>query len=95
MQINNAQELPTTTTNEHERLTWDEMCRRYPDEWVVIAEIDWVDEGCFEFSTALVVAHRKTRKEASPDVKQADKRYQEVGAFFTGRLVPPPYEVVP
>ncbi len=75
--------------NAHERLTWDEICRRFPDEWVVIAEMDWVEDGCFEFGTAIVFAHHKTRKEASSSVKTADEQYDEVGAFFTGRLLPP------
>lgn len=82
---------PPAAMNAHERLTWDEICQRYPDAWVVIAEMDWVEDGCFEFGTALVFAHHKTRKEASPSVKEADKHYSEVGAFFTGRLIPPPY----
>lgn len=83
----------TARTSTSERLTWHQICRRYPDEWVVIAEMDWVEDGCFEFGTALVLAHRKTRKEVSPDVKEADKYYREVGAFFTGRLIPPLTEV--
>ena len=29
--------------NAHERLTWDEICQRYPDEWVVVVEIQPVD----------------------------------------------------
>jgi len=62
-----------------ERLSWDEICQRYPDQWVVIAEMDWAEDGCFEFGSALVIAHHKTRKEASPSVKEADKRYNEVG----------------
>lgn len=82
------------TMNAPERLTWDQICRRYPDEWVVIAEMDWVEDGCFEFGTALVLAHHKTRKETSPSVKEADQHYDEVGAFFTGRLIPPPYELL-
>jgi hypothetical protein len=57
-----------------ERLTWDEICEHYPDEWVVIADMDRVEDGCFE-----------ARKAASPDVKEADKRLQRGGAFFTGR----------
>jgi len=80
--------------NVHERLTWKEICQRYPDEWVVIAEMDWVEDGCFEFNTAFVLAHHKTRKEASPSIKEADEHYSEVGAFFTGRLVPPSYELL-
>jgi len=113
--------LANTTTNAvatmttPERLTWDEICQRYPDEWVVVAEIQPVDETdetdeidetdetdemdgvcCvpIEDCTAVVIAHHKTRKEASPSVKEADKHYKEVGAFFTGRLIPPPYELL-
>src|SRR4051812_12750399 len=75
--------------NAPERLTWDEICRRYPDEWVVMAEMDWRKGRSFEVRTAFVLAHHKTRKEASPSVKEADKHYKEVSAFFTGRLLPP------
>jgi len=88
MLANDTRNAPATM-HAHERLTWEEICQRYPDEWVVIAEMDWVEDGCFEFGTAFVFAHHKTRKEASPSVKEADKHYDEVGAFFTGRLVPP------
>jgi hypothetical protein len=76
-----------------ERLTWDEICKRYPDEWVVIADMDWVEDGCFEFGTAIVLAHHKARKAATPDVKEGYKHFSQVGAYFTGRLVPPPYEL--
>ena len=82
------------TAVQPERLTWDEIRKRYPDEWVVIADMDCVEDGFFEFGTAIVIGHHKTRKAASPDIKEADKHYSEVGAFFTGRLVPPPYELV-
>jgi hypothetical protein len=80
--------------NAHERLTWGEICRRYPDEWVVMAEIDWLNDTDFEFVTALLLAHHKTRKEASPSVKAALKRWRGVGSFFTGRLIPPSYELL-
>jgi hypothetical protein len=83
---------PPATMNAHERLTWEEICRRYPDEWVVMAEIEWVNDTDFEFRTALVLAHHKTRKEASPSVKAGFQHYTEVGSFFTGRLIPPAYE---
>lgn len=75
-----------------ERLTWDEIRKRYPDEWVVVAEIEWVNDTDFEFGTALVLAHHRTRKEASSSVKAAFERYTEVGSFFTGRLISPAYE---
>jgi hypothetical protein len=77
-----------------ERLTWDEIRQRYPDEWIVMAEVDWVNDTDFEFGTAIVLGHHKTRKDVSPSVKEAMKHYEDVCAFFTGRLVPPPYEIV-
>lgn len=113
---NDTMTSPATTSptimNNHERLTWDEICRRYPDEWVVVVEIQPVNEidedasdddemkdvrcGPIEECTSIVVAHHKTRKEASPSVREAMARYDEVGAFFTGRLVPWQYDgVVP
>jgi len=90
---------PPATMNAHERLTWDKICRRYPDEWVVLAEIERADETdadevTIEFCTAVVIAHHKTRKEASPSVKAAFQRDIEVGSFFTGRLIPPAYELL-
>jgi hypothetical protein len=80
--------------NAHERLTWDEICRRYPDEWVVLVEFERPDQNHLEFNAAVVLAHHKTSKEASPAVKEAFKYYDEAGSFFTGRLIPPPYELL-
>ncbi|TMQ12734.1 MAG: hypothetical protein E6J90_30320 [Deltaproteobacteria bacterium] len=72
-----------------ERLTWEEICARYPDEWVVLVEFERYDDTDLRFHAAVVIAHHKTRKAASPDVKAAFLRYDEAGSFFTGRLMPP------
>jgi len=82
------------TMNAHERLTWDEICRRYPDEWVVLVEFERPEPDDLAFDAAVVLSHHKTRKAASPDVKAALEDGQEAGSFFTGRLVPPPYEIL-
>jgi hypothetical protein len=82
------------TTNAHERLPWDEICHRYPDEWVVLVEFERPDPHDLAFHAAVVLAHHKTSKEASPDVKEAFKHYNEAGSFFTGRLIPPPAELL-
>ena len=103
------------TMNAPERLTWDEICQRYPDEWVVLVkiqaldetpdpdetddeeEMDEMDDMCrapLEECTAVVIAHHKTRKEASPAVKAALQRGDSAGSFFTGRLIPPAYELL-
>jgi len=69
-----------------ERLTWDEICRRFPDEWVVLVDADWTNDRDFKFGIALVVGHRKVRKEASIDVKAAFLHYKSVGCFWTGKI---------
>ena len=28
-----------------ERLTWDEIVERYPDQWVGLVDVDWEDEA--------------------------------------------------
>jgi hypothetical protein len=75
-----------TTAADPERLTWSEICKRYPDEWVVFVDADWADEGDFDFASAIVIAHHKRRKDASPGIKAAHARaqYREIGCFWTG-----------
>jgi hypothetical protein len=110
--------LASTTTNEvapmttPERLTWDEICRRYPDEWVVVTEIQPVDEMdemietdetaelygvcCvpIEDCTSVVIAHGTNRKSLSPEIKALQPHHPDLGSFFTGRLIPPAYELL-
>lgn len=69
-----------------ERLTWDQICERFPDAWVVLADIDWVNETDFEFGTATVIARHKRRRDASPDIKAVRARDIEVGCFWTGEI---------
>lgn len=69
-----------------ERLTWDQICERFPDEWVVLVETDWVNDRDFEFGTALVLGHYQRRKEASPHIKAAFAQYPEIGCFWTGEI---------
>jgi len=68
------------------RLTWDEICERFPDEWVVLSDADWMNETDFEFGSAEVIGHHKHRKDASPTMKAALERDQEVGCFWTGPI---------
>lgn len=81
--------MQTEVSAVFERLTWDEICRRFPDEWVVLVETDWVNDTDFTFGTAVVVAHHKRRKQASPDIKAAFLCHDEVGCFWTGEISGP------
>ena len=94
MLANDTRNSPPATKNAHERLTWDQICQRYPDEWVVLVEFERPDPDDLAFDAAVVLSHHKTSKAASPDVKAALKHGQEAGSFFTGQLIPPLYEIV-
>jgi hypothetical protein len=76
----------TAITHDAERLTWAEICKRFPDEWVVLVDADRTNDRDFEFGTALVVGPRRDRKEASIDVKAAFLNYRSVGCFWTGKI---------
>jgi len=69
-----------------ERLSWTEICARFPDEWVVIVDADWVDDHNFDFGTAKVFAHCKQRREATREMGTACRQSENVGCFFTGRV---------
>ena len=60
---------PITLQETAERLAWDEICRRYPNCWVVLANIDHVNDTDFDFRGAEVVATFERRKDASPTMK--------------------------
>jgi hypothetical protein len=76
-------------TTEPERLTWDEICARYVDEWVVLVDTDWVNDTDFDFRATTVFGHAKTRKESVAVVKEASLTHKGIGCFFTGPLFGP------
>ena len=63
-----------------EPLTWKQICERYPDEWVVLVEVDWVNDTDFEFRSARVAGHGKTRKEP---LEQARPLHDNTTAWVT------------
>jgi hypothetical protein len=74
-----------------EPLTWQEICARYPNEWVVLVEVDWIDEDDKDFRSARVAGHGKTRREPLVQARSMWPRYGEIAHFFTGpiRALPP------
>lgn len=68
-----------------ERLTWDEITERYPDEWVLLVEID-EHPGDIEITSARVVSHS-----SDPDRVESDALSlpvpRQFGVFFTGPLI--------
>ena len=69
-----------------ERLTWDEICRRHPDRWVVLAKIARVNDTDFDFSTADVIGAFEKRKDASPAVKALLARDHVAACYWTGEI---------
>ena len=69
-----------------EPLTWQEICARYPNEWVVLVEVDWIDEDDKDFRFARVAGHGKTRREPLVQARSVWPRYGEIAHFFTGRI---------
>jgi hypothetical protein len=73
-----------------EPLTWAEICARYPDEWVCLVEMDRLHPYGFEFRSARVIGHGKTRRPLRAG-RPWRARYQVIGHYFTGRVpVRPP-----
>lgn len=69
-----------------ERLTWKQMCERFPEEWVVVAEAVRDSETDYGFGTAVVLGHFKRRKDASPYIKSAFETHAEIGCYWTGKI---------
>jgi hypothetical protein len=72
-----------------EPLTWSEICARYPDEWVVLVEVDWVNDTDLDFRSARVADHGKTRKEPLVQARPLQSRYPSMAHLFTGPIRAP------
>lgn len=57
--------------------------QRYPDQWVALVEMDWADE-----TVARVAGHGTRRGAPFDQMRAAGLRYETIGHFFTGRILP-------
>ena len=85
--MSNAQAIEAASISEP--LSWKEICQRWPDEWVCLVEIEWVNDTDFDFGAARMVGHGKSRKEAWSRAESWWATYNEIGHFFTGRVRSP------
>ena len=69
-------------------MTWKQICERYPDEWVALVEIDWVNDRDFDFGTARVIGHG-SRRDQYEQARAWRSRYTSMGHFYTGRVRAP------
>ena len=82
-------EAQAVAAPEFQRMTWDEICARYPDEYVMLTEIDRIEEGQFAFRSALVLAHARTSKEVCQLTKPIAERFVHFACYYTGRAKAP------
>lgn len=68
-----------------ELLSWDEIRRRYPDQWVALVDMVWIDDTD-EFSAARVVGFGPNRADPLDQASWFHSRFEEIGHFFTGRV---------
>jgi hypothetical protein len=66
-------------------LTWEEICDRYPNEWVCLVEIDEINDTDFEFRTARVVGHGKTRRAPLEQARPYLEQYAGFARYHTRR----------
>lgn len=67
-----------------EPMTWRVICEKYPDQWVALVEVDWVNETDFDFRSARVVGHG-SRRQQYEQARAWSSRYSSMGHFYTGR----------
>ncbi len=83
-------DIETAAANLSEALTWTQICERYPDQWVVLVEVDLVEKDeeslSFEFHSARVAGHGPTRRGTLVQARPLRTRYPEMAHYFTGRV---------
>jgi hypothetical protein len=71
-----------------ERLTWPEICDRYPMQWVVLVGTAWVDKWHAWVDTAIVAGHGE-HDEAWAQSEPFRTRYPEAVQTHTRPVLPP------
>lgn len=69
-----------------ERLTWKQICTRYPEQWVILVDHDWQPHNVTEYKTARVIAIGHTRAEAKERARPRLDSFYEWGCHFTGPI---------
>src|SRR5258708_97175 len=58
-----------------ESMSWQEICQRYPDQWVALVEIVWIDED--EVRAARVAGHGPRRVDPLEQARHLHSRYED------------------
>jgi hypothetical protein len=62
------------------RLSWDEVKKLYPDEWVCLVDVEWPDMG--EITSGVVYAHDPKHKA----LIEKQKHLKSAAILWTGRI---------
>lgn len=63
----------------NEKLTWDEIKRRYPDEWVALVDYEWPEMR--HVTEGVVYAHSPSRDE----LHKLQRGLTDAAILFTGK----------
>lgn len=72
------------------RLSWTEIRDRYPGEWVMLVDIDWINEDDHEFRSALVLGHGKSRKQVYREANHLKGRHKDLACRYTSEAATGP-----
>lgn len=70
--------------------SWKTICEKYPHQWVVLVDTDWVEVQSFLFRSTRVFGNGPTRASVRDRVHLAMERYRRCGVFHTKRTWAPP-----
>ena len=69
-----------------ERLTWEQICERYPEQWVVLIDHERLPHDLAGFKTARVLAVGSSRAEAKERGRPQLDSISSWGCHFTGPI---------
>jgi hypothetical protein len=76
-----------------ERLDWQQIRERYPDQWVVLVEHDWDEHDCTRYNTARSLGCGASRAEAISHARPALDAYRSWGCRYTGTIRGPMFQL--
>lgn len=50
------------TPSPSERMSWEQICAAHAGEWVLMVDVDWVNDTDLDLRSAVVLSHGKHRQ---------------------------------
>jgi hypothetical protein len=71
-----------------ERMTWAEICERYPEQYVLLAEVEFESASGPNIVSARVIAHAVSQDEHYAIRRELEPAWAPVYSRFTGEPIP-------